>query len=381
MDKSDFLGALRRILETDSEVLEVGRVNCWEICREPLGIRCLSGYQRARRRFEGGAVLLERDCPPYFRALAENPVILADDARSDPRTRELAESYLVPLDITALMDVPIWVRGALWGVVCHEHVGETHRWTEAERDFALSMGHIVSMAVEARERARAERIVQVSELFVGALSHDLRAPLGAIRVSAESLLGRTADPAVLPAAQRILGSTDRMTRLIEQLLDFTSIRLGGGLPLHTRETDLTEICRRVITEATAARPESVIDLHVVGDPTGIWDPDRLWQLLSNLVLNALEHGQHHEPVLLSVHGADRDRVLVRIRNRGGIPRALVPVIFEHVRLPEQGSARCRISLGLFISREIATAHGGTIDLDARPDETTFVVSLPRRRVR
>lgn len=381
MDKSDFCAALRRILETDSDVLGVDRVNCWKLEREPPAIRRIAGYQRSLNQYEGGAVILQEKCRRYFQSLADDPLIIADDARADRRTRELAETYLVPHDVHSMLDVPIWVRGVLWGVVCHEHVGERRRWTDADRDFAVSIGHVVSMAVEARERARAERAVDVSELFVGALSHDLRNPLSVIRASAEHLLGRGESDAPTKTAKRIIRSADLMTRMIEQLLDFTSIRLGGGLPVRTQEMDLAALCRQVTADAAETHPTSAIDLRGVGDTAGAWDPDRLWQLVSNLVLNAIEHGTEHHAVGLSVDGADPDRVVIQISNHGAVPPALVPVIFEPFRKRETGTSRRGIGLGLFIAREIATAHGGSIDLETPPRETVFTVSLPRRRRR
>ena len=160
LDKSDFDSVLRKILAVDARELDLERVNCWTL--DDRSIRCVAGYLRASDSFEAGTVLEATSCPSYFRALADDPVILADDARTDPRTCEFTDGYLVPLGITSMMDVPIWVRGRLWGVVCHEHVGPARRWTGAERDFAISIGHIVSMAVEARERADAERIARFS---------------------------------------------------------------------------------------------------------------------------------------------------------------------------------------------------------------------------
>src|SRR5690606_32812394 len=130
------------------------------------------------------------------------------------RTFEFRHIYLEPLGITALMDVPIWVRGSLWGVVCHEQVDRPRRWSEADRDFALSIGHILSNAVEARERADAERTAKLSELFIGVLSHDLRNPLGTIRMSAEYILQQNPGTPSATAAQRIVRNSDRMGRMI-----------------------------------------------------------------------------------------------------------------------------------------------------------------------
>jgi len=105
LDKSDFAAVLRTILATDARELDVERVNCWSV--EEGAIRCVTGYIRGADRFEDGTVLEESMCPSYFRALADDPIILADEARTDARTREFTDSYLAPLGITSMMDVPI----------------------------------------------------------------------------------------------------------------------------------------------------------------------------------------------------------------------------------------------------------------------------------
>jgi signal transduction histidine kinase len=377
VDKSNFADVLRTILETDADELDVERVNCWTLEPESQAIRCICGVVRNQRDVESGAVLAQGDIPDYFQALAIDPIVLADDARSDSRTSELRDGYLVPMGITSLMDVPIWVRGALWGVVCHEHVGPSRHWTESDRDFAVSIGHIVSMAVEARDRAEAERTARSSEFSVGILGHELRNPLNAVRISAEYILGRTGDDAsaqgVPKAARRIVTNVDRMARMVEQLLDFTRIRLGGGLPLELDTVDLGNIAKRVADELRAAKPQQTIDVQVIGDTLGRWDHDRIWRLMSNLITNAVEHGTDPRVV---VDGNNPIMVIAQVCNRGAIAPHVAPEIFEPFRRCE-GASASGLGLGLFIARQITTAHGGTITLENRTDETVFTVRLPR----
>jgi serine phosphatase RsbU (regulator of sigma subunit) len=101
--------------------------------------------------------------PEYFLALGKNPLIVATDARNDPRTREFRESYLEPLGITSLMDVPIRLRGETSGIICHEHVGPARNWLPEEQSFAASLAELASLAMEAFERNRAEMALRVSE--------------------------------------------------------------------------------------------------------------------------------------------------------------------------------------------------------------------------
>ncbi len=378
LDKSDFDAVLRRILKTDASELDVERVNCWML--EGGGaLRCVAGYIRKEDRFDAGAVLEAETYPGYFQALAANPIILADDARVDERTREFADSYLVPLGITSMMDVPIWVRGQLWGVVCHEHVGPAREWSEAERDFAVTIGHIVSMAVEVRERVGAEQVARFSEFFMGVLSHDLRNPLGSIRTAAEVLQGCDSEELRERATQRIVRNTDRMARMIDQLLDFTRIRSGGGFPMHLASVDLVDLARQVASELTAEVGDRV-DFECHGDPVGLFDPDRMWQTLSNLVANAVEHGAPDARVRVLVNGEATDRVTIEVTNRGSMPPSLLSVIFDPFRRHDTGPRHRKsgLGLGLFIVREIVAAHAGSITVETTADDVTFRATLPRR---
>jgi signal transduction histidine kinase len=378
LDKSNFAQVLRRILEVDADELGVARVNCWTLDPEFQGLRCVCGVVHGCREVERGVILRRADIPHYIQALTIDPIILADDARSDPRTCELRDWYLVPIGITSMMDVPIWVRGRLWGVICHEHVGASRHWTEADRDFAVSIGHIVSMAVEARDRAEAERVARSSEFSVGILSHDLRNPLNAVRLAATYILTRmqdatSPDEEVTASARRIVDNVGRMSRMVEQLLDFTRIRVGGGIPVQREAMDMGEVSRRAVAQLEAANPEHAISLKIDGDTRGAWDRDRLWQLLSNVVGNAVEHGKDAR---VAVDGRDPDLVILEVRNRGRIAPEFLPEIFEPFQR-SQGSTGGGVGLGLFIAREIVTAHSGSITLDSGENETVFTIRLPR----
>jgi signal transduction histidine kinase len=156
LDKSDFQTALRYIVAADSRSLGVERVNFWSLRQDPLRIVCEEGYLGASGEFESGAELLARDFPKYFRALGEEKVIVAGNASTDPHTCEFAGDYLPAHGIGAMMDVPVWVRSTLAGVLCHEHVGSARLWTQEEQELALAIGQVVATTLEVRERQRAE---------------------------------------------------------------------------------------------------------------------------------------------------------------------------------------------------------------------------------
>lgn len=176
LDKSDFSSALQSVLRRDAEALDVERVNFWRLREDPPSIVCELGYVRHLRAYEHGAAIAQGDHPRYFAALFEEEVLVADDARNDPRTSEFTEGYLEPLGITSMLDVPVWVRGRLAGVLCHEHVGPARRWTPPEQDFAITVAQAVATTLEARDRRLAERAHRRAELLARAtavLTEDL----------------------------------------------------------------------------------------------------------------------------------------------------------------------------------------------------------------
>jgi PAS domain S-box-containing protein len=232
-----------------------------------------------------------------------------------------------------------------------------------------------------RQNEALTRQVHFSEMFVGILGHDLRNPVSAVMTAAGLLLRRYKDEGVASPARRILVSSGRMGRMIDQLLDFTRIRLGQGLPLQRGPTDLTEVCRNVSDELEPGTAAGPIQVKMTGDPVGAWDADRLGQLLSNLLTNALSHGTAGAPVVVRIEGTAPDRVRLEVCNQGAIPAELRPIIFEPFRsgTERKGERSSGLGLGLYISKQIVVAHGGTIEVGSLAgDDTTFTIHLPRQ---
>jgi len=163
VDDQAFPDRLRRIVQVDATAMEVARVSFWSLTDEPPAIACDALYLADSGRFEGGAVLEASAFPAYFEALRAGTPIAATDAHTDPRTREFSAGYLTPNRIGAMLDVPVYVRGRLVGVVCHEHVGGPRDWSEHEQLFAMAIGQLVALAIEARSREAAEQAVRDSE--------------------------------------------------------------------------------------------------------------------------------------------------------------------------------------------------------------------------
>jgi PAS domain S-box-containing protein len=156
-NKADVAETFRAITEAAAVALDVERTSIWRLRPDRSAIVCEDDFVCAQGRHTAGDMLRARDCPSYFSAIAENRVIAAHQARTDARTRELSALYLEVHGITSMMDVPIWHKGRLYGVLCHEHVGPARRWTNYEETFAGNLADLASLALEEGERREAER--------------------------------------------------------------------------------------------------------------------------------------------------------------------------------------------------------------------------------
>lgn len=232
-----------------------------------------------------------------------------------------------------------------------------------------------ALAHELRARTEALRI---NEMFMAVLSHDLRTPLQSI-VAAATVLKRQPPPdkAVL-MADRVLGASQRMGHMIEDLLDVTRIRQAGGLALQLGPAHMQTLVQRTLDEVATSHPERPIDSTLAGDLAGTWDAERLCQVVTNLVGNALHHGSVDHPVRIAVDGTRPEEVSITVSNGGTIPAGLLPHLFDPFRGGEREPGRHQgLGLGLFIAHQIVRAHHGTIEARSHNDVTSFRVTLPR----
>lgn len=144
----DVLETARRVNELATESLNVARVSVWTLAADASSITCLDLYEREQKKHSAGTELFARDFSPYFAALATQRTIAAHQAQTDPSTSCFTTSYLRPLGITSMLDVPIWVSNKMVGVVCHEHLGLWREWNADEEKFAYLMAGFMSLAME-----------------------------------------------------------------------------------------------------------------------------------------------------------------------------------------------------------------------------------------
>ena len=234
------------------------------------------------------------------------------------------------------------------------------------------------LAAQLSERTETLRF---QETFTAMLGHDLRGPLSAMVMSAMVLGRKVPDDAGKQAAARIVQSGKRMSRMIDDLLDLARIRLGDGMPINREPTDVAAVILRVVEEQRTARPDRSIAFgsSVEGpDATLDADPDRLAQVVSNLVANALHHGAADAPVEVRLE-ADVDWLTITVSNAGAVSPEVLPVMFEPFRQGRrQGNPSGGLGIGLYIVSQIVRAHGGTVGAESADERTRITVRLPRR---
>jgi signal transduction histidine kinase len=240
---------------------------------------------------------------------------------------------------------------------------------------------------EQEARARAEANDSYKEMFLAILGHDLRNPLNTVLTTARLMKMREElVPDSERRLERIITSGQRMERMIEQLLDVTRARLGGGLPVSRSQQDLVPLANRIVEELRAFHPSMTIDVHAPARCLAHVDPDRFEQVLSNLLGNALAHGDPTRPITLAVSSRG-DVASVSIHNFGApILPEFLPMLFDPfergARQSQAGSqadnGRSGLGLGLYIADRIVTAHGGKIEVTSHVGTgTRFEVMIPR----
>lgn len=247
------------------------------------------------------------------------------------------------------------------------------RDAKVKAEEARSRAEAAQARAEAAE-AKAREVGAHQERLVAVVSHDLRNPINAITVSAESLLQQGLAERQAKTLLRIVSSARRMGSMIRDLLDYARARHGPGLPVQPRPSRLGDICHAALDEVRTAHPAGRVLLEVAGDDSAMLDSARVEQVVCNLVTNAFKHGAPGKPVMVRVI-EDRDGVRLDVTNHGPpIPAHLVPVLFDPFR---PGDATGSVGLGLFIVSEIARAHGGKVSVRSDEHGTTFSVVFPR----
>jgi signal transduction histidine kinase len=290
-----------------------------------------------------------------------------------------------------------WIRQLIAEMRVHEDLRLQQRTDETRRNLAAALwidaaalGGLLILGLsllainrdigrrEALEKALREQAA-LQERFIAILGHDLRNPLNAVSMAARRLKQADVSERWTKSVDYVISGTRRMTRLVDQLLDLARARQVEGIPVKLLPgTDLREIVHTAVDELRAANPRAEIVVDSDGPISGAWDPDRLTQVVSNLVGNAIVHGTGRVEIRVK---RDGDDAVLEVQNGGApIPDDLVPRIFEAFERPAAGDLIAHtggLGLGLFIAERIVAAHRGQIVVRSSVEAgTTFAVTLP-----
>jgi signal transduction histidine kinase len=274
---------------------------------------------------------------------------------------------------------------ALRSSVLHLWTSRTALGLSTDMEDVTRFNEAIDQAL-AESVARYAHLVKQSEnMFLAILGHDLRNPLGTVITGATFIMRATDVPSkYVLAATRIFNSGQRMSKLISDLIDFTRSHLGAGIPIKPKRMNLAEVCLNVVDELRTSHPERIVDFNPAGREDLYGDDDRLAQVLSNVIGNALQYGTPHAPIVVRLSSTE-DEVSLEVNNRGPvIPPKMISSVFDPlVRLAAQdnlGDARdTSLGIGMYIARQIVVAHSGTMLVESNEtDGTTFSMILPRR---
>jgi sigma-B regulation protein RsbU (phosphoserine phosphatase) len=255
---------------------------------------------------------------------------------------------------------------------------DTGRALPSPDDPNKHVGVLQDITEISQQRIAAEHRALFAQQMIGIVSHDLRNPLSAIMLGSEMLLSTTLESRQSRYSGVILEAARRAQRMVSDLLDFTAARLGRGLTVKTTDLDLQALVVRCVEELSVAFPDRIIRHEHHGAGLCIADEDRLVQLIGNLVGNALKYGATEGAVTV-ISEIQPTAFSVAVHNSGvPIPHDLIAHLFEPMSRGEHTPDVDRsVGLGLFIVREIARGHGGTVSVESTAVAgTTFTLSIP-----
>jgi signal transduction histidine kinase len=419
IDDGRLRDSCRVVLGAVCRGLQVARAGVWFLVDGGSGIRCELLIDTANQKDTEALVLTRAQFSTYFEALDEERSILAHDAQTDPRTSAFTDSYLVPLGITSMLDVPIRHRGKMVGIVCCEHVGPQRVWQTDERSFAAALADLVGRALTARERARTEEELRrlnveleqrvdertrqlaaaldqatlarreaeeanaAKSRFLANMSHELRTPLNAI-IGYSELVLEVPSQSVADVEHEISAigrAGNHLFALINDVLDVSKIE-SGMLDLAIEKVRVSELVT-VVVDTLRPQIERTNQLVVEIESQELAvsaDRTRTRQVLLNLLGNASKFTQAGA-ITMRVRSAgtpEAQRVTFEVEDTGiGMGPEQMSRLFTRFYQADPAAGRGGTGLGLAISRSLATAMGGTLEARSQSGVgSVFTLTLP-----
>jgi signal transduction histidine kinase len=286
------------------------------------------------------------------------------------------------------VSVPIRHKGEFFGALCAidpsprsltrvENIGMFELFADL---IAAHLDTETRLADSAAALIDAQAAAEIRDQFIAVLGHDLRNPLAAIEGGARLLRKTPLNEQAMALVGHVEDATRRMAGLIDNVLDFARGRLGGGFAVDIRpEPDLANVLRRVVHELRTAHPDRAVDATFDLKTAVDCDSPRIAQLLSNLLGNAFVHGAAAAPVRVSARTVGQVFELTVANAGEPIPHAALKRLFHPFSRASLRPHQQGLGLGLYISSEIAKAHGGVLEVASDPGETRFTFRMPVSR--
>ncbi len=386
------------VTEIVAVTLSAARVSLWLHHQERLVLQCVDYYDLCSGRHGRDEALDIRQCPIYVAALQVERSIAATNARSDPRTRELERIYLAKHSIASVIDSPIRLQGQVVGVLCCGHIGLSRQWTLEEQGFVGSAADLVSLALEASNRCKAqeqlEAALKMAEVanrakssFLANMSHEIRTPLNAI-IGYSELLQEEAEELgyekLIPDLRKVHAAGKHLCAVISDVLDLSKIE-AGKMQLRQERFDIAGLVSEIVSTARPLIERNQNDFEVRTAPgLGMMfgDKTRIRQIVLNLLSNAgkfTESGCVRFEVVREVAHL-RNWIRFTVRDSGiGIAEDALKTLFEDFTQIDSSVTRkyAGTGLGLAISRKVCNMMGGEISVQSKLGEgSTFTVRIP-----
>jgi PAS domain S-box-containing protein len=326
--------------------------------------------------------------PPTL-ALREGRSVLVEDADDAWRQRAALDAahlaQLRAIGFSSLMSVPLVARGRTLGVITFLTIAPGRRFTRADLETAEDLARRAALALDnGRLYREAQEAVRVREEFLQVASHELKTPLTPLSLKLQMLARSAADfprerwPRLASDVDMMRQQVRRLSSLMDELLDVSRIS-SGRFSLTLEPVDLCAVARDTLArfEPEVLRLGGRLEADLPGALHGVSDPQRLEQVLTNLLSNALKYGGGR-PVGVRLW-PDGERVRLEVRDEGiGIAPEALPRIFEKFERAVSDRHYGGLGLGLYITRQIVEALGGSIHARSEPGQgSTFTVDLPR----